>query len=222
MKRIAHVTPTAYKELTQNPLFTPAILANSQLHIFEAKEYIHRQGAAMTALYYVITGSAKILKTETNGKRTLIQFLKPGDFIGELAFIEAESSQEETKDVQARTQVVCLAIPMTYAKDMLFEDPHFLQKIGQYIGRKLIDRMAHFSINQNFELRDRLAEFLIEQCIEDQVVEKQTEIAEYLGVSYRHLAHTMKEFRQLELIEKQHNEYHIDRQKVIAYQKLRQ
>lgn len=217
MKRTAFLVAKEQYGLIENPLFTPDILAHSSLQHFEAKEYIHRQGDEMTDLFYVVSGSAKILKTEANGKRTLIQFLAPHDFIGELGFIEAEVSKEETKDVQARTKVVCLSIPMSYAKAVLFNDPRFLQKIGQYIGQKLITRMAHFSVNQNFELRDRLAEFLLEHTVAGYIVEKQAEIAEYLGVSYRHLAHTFKEFREYAILEKTTSGYRVDQKRLEEY-----
>lgn len=221
MKRTAFLAARETFGLTANPLFTPEILQQSSLVEFEAKEYIHRQGDEMMDLFYLVSGSAKILKTEANGKRTLIQFLAPHDFIGELGFIEAEVSKEETKDVKARSKVICLAIPMAYAKSVLFEDPRFLQKIGQYIGRKLILRMDHFSVNQNFELRDRLIEFLLQHTVEDEIIEKQSEIAEYLGVSYRHLAHTFKEFRELGLVSKNQTSYQVDHKVLQAYKASR-
>lgn len=222
MKRTAFLVAKETYDLSSNPLFTAEILANSSIQYIEAKEYIHRQGDEMTDLFYIVSGSAKILKTETNGKRTLIQFLAPHDFIGELAFIEAEVSKEETKDVQARTPVICLAIPMSYAKSVLAKDPVFLQKIGQYIGRKLISRMEHFSVNQNFELRDRLAEFLWHNTVDSYVVEKNSEIAEYLGVSYRHLIYTLKEFRQLGFLDKEDSMYVVDRTRLKNYLTSRQ
>ena len=65
---------------------------------------------------------------------------------------------------------------------------------------------------QTYELSYRLAELLLVAANHEDVYKKKhTEIAEYLGVSYRHLIYTFKQFRERGFIQKQGTAYHINR-----------
>lgn len=71
-----------------------------------------------------------------------------------------------------------------------------MQQLSHYLGKKMLQRVDHFTTNQTYELSYRLAELLLVAANhEDVYKEKHTEIAEYLGVSYRHLIYTFKQFR---------------------------
>jgi DNA-binding MarR family transcriptional regulator len=62
--------------------------------------------------------------------------------------------------------------------------------------------MEHFSHAQTFELKYRLASLLLEVAVNDQYTENNTQIADYLGVSYRHLTYTFKFLRENGYIER--------------------
>jgi hypothetical protein len=70
--------------------------------------------------------------------------------------------------------------------------------------------MDHFSVNQTYPLAWRLAHLLLEASIDDLFQEKLTETAEYLGVSYRHLTYTLKDFKTQKLVTKTADGYRID------------
>ncbi|MGC6768825.1 transcriptional regulator YeiL [Enterococcus sp. LJL128] len=206
------------KKLAANAdLFSEKDLAESYITEFSSNQYIHKEGEELDFLFYILQGKAKILKNEENGKAVLIQFVKAGDIIGDLTLLEAETM---TKDVVSIGSTVCLAIPIRYARTVLLNRNSFLRKISKYMGEKLLLRMDHFAANQTYELKYRLAELLLEVSVDDVYKEKHTEIAEYLGVSYRHLLHTLKQFREQGLIEKQNSVYVIDRKGLEEYLSL--
>lgn len=96
-------------------------------------------------------------------------------------------------------------------------DTTFLQEMSRYIGVKLLMRVEHFTENQLYPLTVRLIDLLLTISIEERYEEKQTEIAEYLGVSYRHLLYTMQQLRELGYIEKKKGYYLIHRDALIRY-----
>ena len=211
MKKTAYPV-SEYKHLIHpDHFFTEKVLAQSWIIEFNHNEFIHRETESLYYLFYILEGKAKILKNQPNGKRMILQFLEERDFIGDLTLVDAE---ETTKDVIAIGKTICLALPIDYAKNEWMNELEFVKMLSRYIGQKLMKRMEHFTTNQTFELKYRLAELLLAVSIDDLYKEKHTEIAEYLGVSYRHLLYTLKKFKDDGLIEKQGTAYLIHRKKL--------
>ncbi len=186
-------------------------LNNSYIVKFTNNEFIQQENHEMSFLYFIIQGKAKILKNQANGKRMILQFLKEKDFIGDLTVIGAEKM---TKDVMSIGDTICLATPIDYVAKTLMEDRFFLKIVGKYIGEKLLTRMDFFVDNQTYELKYRLAEVMLAASINDVYKENHLQIAEYLGVSYRHLLHTIKKFKDEKKISKKGSEYILDREKL--------
>lgn len=191
--------------------FSETILKQAKLFIYDSKEYIVRFDKQVEHLFFVIEGRAKIYKIHENGRRSLIQFLGGGDFIGELSLLEVE---KQVKDVQAIDRCVCLTLPYQKVKQDLLNDPHFLRILAQYLGEKVLLRVEHFSNNQNYELKHRLAAYMLQTEVEGVYTEKQTETAEYLGVSYRHLMYTLTEFQKNEVVIREGKSYHLNQAKL--------
>ncbi|EOL50077.1 transcriptional regulator YeiL [Enterococcus caccae] len=193
--------------------FSKHVLEQAMLYVYDKKEYIIRFDKQVDHLFLLIEGKAKIYKIHENGRRSLIQFLSRGDFIGELSLLEVE---EQVKDVQAIDRCICLALPYHKVKQELLNDNHFLRMMGKYLGEKVLLRVEHFSNNQNYELKHRLAAYMLQTEVEGVYAEKQTETAEFLGVSYRHLMHTLTEFQKLGFIIKQGKSYRVNRDELIV------
>jgi CRP-like cAMP-binding protein len=81
-------------------------------------------------------------------------------------------------------------------------------------SKKLLFRTDKVIKQQAFNLQYRLAELLLIICADDTYEERHIEIAEYLGVSYRHLLHTFTQFKEKELITQQNGKLKIDREKI--------
>ncbi|MBO0474543.1 transcriptional regulator YeiL [Enterococcus ureasiticus] len=191
--------------------FSDALLQHAKLNVYDKKEYIVRFDKQVEHLFFLIEGRAKIYKIHENGRRSLIQFLGQGDFIGELSLLEVE---EQVKDVQAIDQCICLTLPYHTVKQELLNDNHFLRIIAKYLGEKVLLRVEHFSNNQNYELKYRLSAYMLQTELEGIYAEKQTETAEFLGVSYRHLIYTLTEFQKAGLVTKQGKSYQLNRDKL--------
>lgn len=203
---------TAYHNQLNSQLFdylplTSDVLAQSVYITFNNNEMIQQEAVPMTYFYLLLTGKAKIIKDQANGKRALLHFLHPGDSIGDLTLVGAET---EPKTVIALGKTSCIGIPIQLAKQELMQNPLFVQALAKEIGEKLLLRMDSYMLQQTYPLDLRLALLLLETAVDDHYQEKMTETAEFLGVSYRHLTFTLKRFKEQGLVEKQAYGYHIN------------
>lgn len=199
MKKIKFNQETAANIYSATLPFDHHILSISYLITYTNKEWIQHASSSIDYLYLLLDGKAKLVKGEENGKQVILQFLYPGDFIGELTLVGAEKT---TKDIISIGDSFCLAIPMFYAEKHLLTDNAFLRMISQYTGKKLLERTERAIHSQLYEFKYRLAELLLTITVDDYYQEKHTEMAEYLGVSYRHLLYTFQQFRDQGLIDK--------------------
>lgn len=186
------------------------------IEVFEAKENIVNFNKEITMLRYVLKGRAKITMVHEDGKSSIIHFVKPNEFIGELTLINIE---KQPKDVIAISQCICLSIPLIVARDILLNDNKFLLMLNRYIGMKLLNR-TWFNVKlQNYELKNKLAAYILISENKGIYQEKHTETAEFLGVSYRHLLYTIKIFQDEGLLIKLKKGYEIDYDKLKALSK---
>ncbi len=166
---------------------------------FNETENIVQFDQPLDHLYLIIEGKAKVTMVHEDGKRSIVRFLTPMELIGELSLIEVD---DQPKDIEAVSNCTCLAVPITMAKKILLKDCEFLLKLNQYIGGKLLERTWFQMKFQNYELKNRLAAYMLMSEHNGLYTEKHTETAEYLNVSYRHLLHTIKLFLDDETIKK--------------------
>ncbi|MBO0476904.1 cyclic nucleotide-binding domain-containing protein [Vagococcus sp. DIV0080] len=196
------------------PGVNQAVLTESSLFYFKNREFITKEMTELNYLFIIIKGRAKVIANQENGKRIILQFLKEADLIGDLSIIDIE---DETKDVVSTGETICLGIPLTVVNEALLQDNSFLLFLSQTIGKKLLARMNHFREQQTQEVKIRLAKLLMTISSDNMYQEKHTEIAEYLGVSYRHYMHTFKYFKDLEILQKKGTAFQVNLEKLQLY-----
>ncbi|WP_125704925.1 cyclic nucleotide-binding domain-containing protein [Lacticaseibacillus daqingensis] len=189
------------------PFLTDAVLRQCVCRTFGDREPLVTAGAPVPDLMIVLRGRARIMATAANGKAALLQFVQPGDLLGELTLVGAEDA---AKAVLAIGPVACLAIPQSVIEAQLATAPAFWQLLAQHIGVKLLRRMTHMASAQTQAFKYRLAELMLTVAVAGVYQENNVQIADYLGVSYRHLMYTLRQFREAGLIAKQPGGYRLD------------
>ena len=184
-------------------------IAKMQIEVFSPKESIIQFHHAIEKLYFLLKGKAKIYMIHEDGKRSLIQFLEEGSFIGELTLLGIE---KQPKDVIARNECICLSMPLSMAKKELLTNNEFLLYLNRYLGNKLLRRTEFFAKNQNYELKNRLAAYILLTENNGIFSEKHTETAEFLGISYRHLLYSLKKFEQEQIVTKHKQGYLLNKE----------
>ncbi|WP_276352462.1 transcriptional regulator YeiL [Cohnella caldifontis] len=171
-----------------------------------AGDFILREGEEPAYLYYLHTGRVKLYLTLSNGKVSLIDFFEAPCFLGEMELIGV---QRESRAIQALGDCRCLALPVRECRELLLHDALFLRKLCVYLGTKNNRNVASLSQNQAFPLANRLAAFLLFASPDGHYRERHTHAAEYLGVSYRHLLHTLSDFSRKGYIVKETRGYRL-------------
>ncbi|WP_242310760.1 transcriptional regulator YeiL [Bacillus cereus group sp. BfR-BA-01331] len=187
-------------------LFSFHVLPYVELHSFQKKEMICKEGVDLPYLYYLISGKAKIYMSHKNGKVSLINFIQAPSFIGELGLIGVESV---TKAVEVIEDCICLALPLKDCQHLLLQDATFLQKLCKFIGEKTITRTESYAKNNSYPFENQLAAFILLTEQNNSYTEKHTEASEYLNVSYRHLLYVLNQFCQQNYLKKEGRTYYI-------------
>ena len=167
--------------------------------VFESGEHIFLEGSEPEYLYYLSDGITKLYLSHENGRITLINFLKAPCFIGEMELLGAQAS---SKGVVAITRCSCYAIHTRACKELLLHDTTFLRQLCLLLSEKAIGNTYNYSLNQSYPLEVRLARFILMTEHNNIYREKHTEVAEFLGVTYRHLLYVFADFVKRGILER--------------------
>jgi CRP-like cAMP-binding protein len=146
-----------------------------------------------------VKGRAKLFLSHENGRVSLISFLDAPCFIGEIELLGAQTA---ARGVIAITRCECYAIRIERCKDQLLKDTTFLRYLCLFLSKKSIDNTNNFSQNLCYSLETRLANFILTTSHNGIYREKHTEVAEYLGVTYRHLLYVIAKLVKSGILEK--------------------
>jgi len=200
------LTQKYYQEFPLKDYFGFDILPFTSLVRFDSDEKIFKEGFEATYLYYLIKGKAKLFLSHENGRTSLINFIDAPCFIGEMELIGA---QDKASGVTAITPCTCFRIDINRCKEKLLNDAKFLRYLCLFLSKKAIGNTYNYSLNQSYCLDIRLANFILLTEKNGYYREKHTEVAEYLGVTYRHLLYVLAEFVKKGILEKSEKGYFI-------------
>ena len=193
--------------------FAGTVEQDTRLFHAVAGDFIVREGAQPAYLYYLARGRAKLYATLPNGRVSLIDFFGAPCFIGEIELVDAD---HQPRAVQAIEECWCLALPMKHYRPVLLNDVVFLRQLCIALSQKNYRNIVSLTQNQSFPLVNRLAAFILLTQHNDLYREKHTQVAEYMGVTYRHLLFVLAQFTQQGWLLKQKSGYVISDKKRIT------
>lgn len=174
--------------------FSFSIKEDVHLYLADKGEDILKEGEKSDGfLYYMVSGRAKLYCSLSNGKTSLLDFLRGDCFIGELELLGVRKS---TMGVKALSACYLLALPIEKYRSRLLSDVCFLRILCMTLAKKEEQRLFALSGTQGFPLANRLAHFVLFAASDGIYSERNTDASAYLGVSYRHLTLTLSEFTQ--------------------------
>lgn len=179
--------------------FSFDISLDTHLFFFPTNSYIVKEENPTSHLFYLVKGKAKLYDTLANGKVALIDFFSPPCFIGKMELVD---ENQTAFSVQAIEDCWCLAVARKDCQKRLLQDTLFLQKLCIYFAHKNYRNIKASTQNQGFPLSQRLASFILLTQNEGTYREQHTQVAEYLGVPYRHLLFVIAQFVEAGYLEK--------------------
>jgi CRP-like cAMP-binding protein len=187
------------KALTDRPNLPKVLSEIGTMHIFPINQHIFRPDQTIRQCYLILSGTVKIYIDHKNGRRSILDFVGKGDWIGELSIFGEETDIKENTVVQ---EVTCLAFDVDALRQLCRENADVSFYFASYTARKLVIRSHRMSEYLNYSLEKRLAEFIMEHENEGVYKIPHTEVAEYLNVSYRHVLYGIKGFCDAGLLSK--------------------
>lgn len=188
-----------YEKLNLDRYFSKNVLPYLTLHELKKDDFVCQYGDQLDTFYFHVDGQLQVYRMSSNGKAVVLMILEPGENIGDVEFI---SKQPVTSYVQAISDVKLLGIPFDVLRNEFYDDVKFLHFIIESLAGSLVSQSKNYVDNQTYTLEQRLAGFMIQ--VENErgnvVIFKMMSLADWFGVSYRHLSRVLKKFEEEKLI----------------------
>lgn len=197
------------KKIEENPLqhiFSIDISSYTSIREFQPDDIITKDDEKPLYLFYMFEGRAKLFLSHENGKISLINFIEAPCFIGEMELLD---DSKKAQLVKAISKCRCYQILLSECRQQILQDIKFLRYLCKFLSNKAIQNTNNYMRNQSYPLRVRLASFILKMSINDYYREPHTEVAEFLGVTYRHLLYVLEQFVKEGILEKTTQGYHL-------------
>ena len=180
-------------------------VAAAQTRIVERKEHVFCDGDDATHIYKVEAGHVCIYHILADGRRQIIDFVLPGDFIG----LSAKAQHTTNAQATERTRVRCL--PVSELRNIVNANPRLGIDLYEIMSSKLTDaRDLLVSVCQR-SAQERVAGFLLtlsqrnarrgEDANSIVLQITRTDIADYLGLTIETVSRTFSKLRKAGMID---------------------
>lgn len=151
---------------------------------------IFRQGDLSREVFILREGKIKIMRSIKNQSKTLSILSSPGDFLGELSFINNKPRNATAIAIEDSTLIVLE--PEIFEK-MLFQNPEISFRFIKKLAQRLDETDMHI---ENIMLKDRESRFihyLINQSVESsfQLQVSLADISEWMDEPYEELSKSL-------------------------------
>lgn len=157
---------------------------------FKKQDHIYHPYDDIEYCYFIKSGLIKVYIDHENGRRSTLDFIKSGDWLGELSIFYKE---EFIKENMVLKEVEALRFSITALKDLCLKEADISYYFASYISKKLLDRTYRMSHDLNYSLESRLAMFILNYSEKGIYHIAHTDAAEYLNISYRHILFVFKQ-----------------------------
>jgi CRP/FNR family transcriptional regulator len=195
-------------------------LAHATIRRVEAREFVFAEGDPATHLYRVETGAVALYKVLCDGRRQVLGFAYPGDFIGLGAEGEHRINAQAIKPTRLR------ALPLSSLSRLARHDPQLAFRLYEALARELAATRELMLTTGQRSATERLVAFLLalsrrnarngqDRYVFDLPMTR-TDIADFLGLTIETVSRTFTKLRMLGLIELPHS----SRVRIIAMKRL--
>ena len=174
---------------------------------YDRCEWMVRAEQTIEYLYILLSGKAKVLMSDESGRNLLLCYYISEGIMGDIELLM--DRREAISSVQAVSPVVCIGLPLAVYAPMLLSHLPFVLRAAKGLAIKL-----HNSVSSTTEIilrpfETRLCEYLLQTAQSGVFAERLIDVAEQLGVSYRHLLRSLKALCEEGLLEKRADGYHL-------------
>jgi len=200
------------QQFNLHQIFETDMQAHMSLCKYDKGEDILVSGEPMIYFYFIVEGKAKIFNTLENGKSVLLRFTRP---LSELGSVEVlEPVRIVHSNVQSLYGTTVIRIPFQAIDEHTKDDTSFYKFIVRRLSHKLSTISNTHALNTTYPFKNRFASYLLSLTRIDDVerideidIDQLTDLATFLGTSYRHLNRVVKEMVEDGIIKKTKNSF---------------
>nr|WP_204335825.1 Crp/Fnr family transcriptional regulator [Bacillus mobilis] len=199
---------THYLEINKMlEIFSEIDTAYFQVNYFEKGELLCNIDDKMDRLYFVVKGKVKVYTITPEGKKLILRFINPLAVVGDIEFIQNSKAYNA---VEACSEVVAISISHTVIKNKFLQNPKLMKFLLDNIANTLKISTRFTALNLLYPVEVRVASYLLSISTdsngnmykEDLDATSVSSIADFIGVSYRHVIRVLQKFYKEKLIEK--------------------
>lgn len=209
MKKIHHPSQlqTMIADYQLEQVFPKDCLSQLELVLYQAGDYICRQGTEQVVIPYFLKGRLKIVHSLENGSDTILEIQEKPGLLGE---IELLLDRVCITSVIADQDSLVVQLSARHFKDRLLLDPTFLRSTAKTLAKKLHQINYFAPANFHYSVKKRVATHFLEHCDEKGTIKpKMNQLALLFGISYRHLSRVIKQMIDEGLIKRDGRVYTI-------------
>ncbi|EJS67476.1 Crp/Fnr family transcriptional regulator [Bacillus sp. N5-665] len=188
-------------------IFSEIDTAYFQVNHFEKGKFICNIDDAMDRLYFVVKGKVKVYTITQEGKKLILRFINPLAVVGDIEFIQNSKAHNV---VEACSDVIAISISHAVIRNKLLHDPIFMNFLLENIANTLKISTRFTALNLLYPVEVRVASYLLSISTDsngnmnkkDLDATSISSIADFIGVSYRHVIRVLQKFYKEKLIEK--------------------
>jgi CRP/FNR family transcriptional regulator len=180
-------------------------LAQATVRRVEAKEFVFAEGDPATYLYQVETGAVSFYKVLCDGRRQVLGFAYPGDFIG----LGAQGEHVINAQAIKPTRLRCL--PLSALSQIARQDPRLGFRLYEALASELAATRELLLTTGQRNATERLVTFLLALSRRNQrngqdpqafdLPMTRADIADFLGLTIETVSRTFTKLKVLELID---------------------
>ncbi|MCH4566284.1 Crp/Fnr family transcriptional regulator [Bacillus sp. ES1-5] len=188
-------------------IFSEIDTAYFQVNHFDKGKFICNIDDAMDRLYFVVKGKVKVYTITPEGKKLILRFINPLAVVGDIEFIQ---NSKVHNVVEACSDVIAISISHAVIRNKLLHDPIFMNFLLENIANTLKISTRFTALNLLYPVEVRVASYLLSISTDsngnmykkDLDATSISSIADFIGVSYRHVIRVLQKFYKEKLIEK--------------------
>ncbi len=188
-------------------IFSEIDTAYFQVNHFDKGKFICNIDDAMDRLYFVVKGKVKVYTITPEGKKLILRFINPLAVVGDIELIQNSKAHNV---VEACSDVIAISISHAVIRNKLLHDPIFMNFLLENIANTLKISTRFKALNLLYPVEVRVASYLLSISTDsngnmykkDLDATSISSIADFIGVSYRHVIRVLQKLNTEKLIEK--------------------
>lgn len=181
------------------------IIRDCALCQFEAGETILKQGTLVEHLFLVVEGKIKVYQLAANGKDLTLCYYISSGILGDVELVQEDKAASATSVVA--TPSYCIQIPLALNRTYILNNIVFMNQVAKGLSAKLRNsNSAHIS-SALYSGEERLCSYILMAEHNGLFSDVLTDVAQSIGISYRHLFRVLGEMCRNGVLEKKESGY---------------